>query len=412
MMVFWIVVAMFLLGALLMLLPPLLKPRAHGLMASADALNLSLYREQLHDAEHDLRDDLIAPQQLAEVRAEIGHRVLEEVDPQRTAADAPRASRHMAYALALLIPLGSVAGYWMLGDPAALMASVGATPPAAADARHGVTPEQIQQMASSLAERLKAEPGNAEGWMMLGRSYIQLGRHRDAVTALQRANELAPGNPGLLADLADVLAMVQGKRLAGEPARLVQQALDADPRHVKALALAGSVAFEGRDYAAARGYWERLIAVVPVDSGVARSVQGSIAQARKLEAGSTTPATAPAPAAPGARSVAGQVLVSPALAARIAPGDTLFVFARAAQGPRMPLAILRRPVAAWPAPFVLDDSMAMAADLKLSGFDSVVVSARISHSGNATPQPGDLIGQSAPVAPGTQALRITIEQVQ
>ena len=222
-----------------------------------------------------------------------------------------------------------------------------------------------------------------------------------------------PGNATLLADLADVVAMAQGKRLAGEPARLIQQALDADPRHVKALALAGSVAFEARDHSAARGYWERVLALVPPDSDIARSMQGSIAQATKLEAALTAaaPATAPAQAAV-AGALTGEVSLSPALASRVAPGDTLFVFARAAEGPRMPLAIVRRPVGEWPASFSLDDAMAMAPNLKLSGFAQVVVSARISRSGNATPQSGDLIGQSAPVAPGVQGLRIVVDAVQ
>jgi len=207
--------------------------------------------------------------------------------------------------------------------------------------------------------------------------------------------------------------MAQGKRLAGEPARLIQQALDADPRHVKALALAGSAAFEARDPAAARGYWERVLALVPPDSDIARSVQGSILQATKLEA-ALSAAASPASPAPATvtGAIGGEVSLSPALAARVAAGDTLFVFARAAEGPRMPLAIVRRPVGDWPAAFTLDDSMAMAPNLKLSGFAQVVVSARISRSGNATPQPGDLIGQSAPVAPGVQGLRIAIDAVQ
>jgi cytochrome c-type biogenesis protein CcmH len=294
--------------------------------------------------------------------------------------------------------------------------------PVAAE-RHNMSAEQVQKMVASLAERLKSQPDDLDGWTMLARSYVALGRHRDAATALQRANTLAPRNPDLLADLADVTAMAQGRKLAGEPSRLIQQALDVDPKHVKALALAGTASFDAKDYEGARSFWQRLLAQVPAESPLARSVQGSILEATALANGTPLPVStdagvaraspdaAPAAAASAASSVSGQVVLSAALAARVAQGDTLFVFARAAQGPRMPLAI-HKGAATLPARFTLDDSMAMAPALRLSGFAEVVVGARISRSGNATPQPGDLIGQSAPVRPGARDLRIVIDGVQ
>jgi cytochrome c-type biogenesis protein CcmH len=378
------------------------------------AANLAVYRDQWREAEHDLGQGLLAPDQIDPVREDIQRRWLEEAaQVSAPAAEgapsaASPAARRSAIALGLLLPLASVLSYLALGNPASLAPVPPPATPAAGEARHSLTTEQVQARVAALSERLKAEPGNAEGWVMLGRSYVVLGRYRDAAMAWRRAADLLPGNATLLADLADVTAMAQGKRLAGEPSRLIQQALDADPRHIKALALAGSAAFEARDAAAARGYWERVLALVPPDSEIARSLQGSIAQATKLDA-----AMAPAaPSAAPATALTGEVRLSPALAARVAAGDTLFVFARAAQGPRMPLAIVRRPVGDWPAVFSLDDSMAMAPDLKLSGFEQVVVGVRISRSGNATPQPGDLIGQSAPVAPGAQGLRIVVDAVQ
>lgn len=425
MMVFWSVVALLLGGALLMLLPPLWKSRVAAEPVTRGAANLAIYRDQWREAEADLGQGLLAPDQIEPVREDIQRRWLEDAAAPATPASAPalptapRAARRSAIALGLMLPLASVLTYLALGAPGSLVPVTPPAAPAPGEARHSLTPEQIQARVAALSERLKAEPGNAEGWVMLGRSYVVLGRYRDAATAWRRAAELLPRNAALLADLADVTAMAQGKRLAGEPVRLIQQALDADPRHVKALALAGSAAFEARDPAAARGYWERVLALVPPDSDIARSVQGSIAQATRLEAAlsAAAPAATPAPAPTGVAgattaALGGEVSLSPALAARVAAGDTLFVFARAADGPRMPLAIVRRPVGEWPAAFTLDDSMAMAPNLKLSGFAQVVVSARISRSGNATPQPGDLIGQSAPVVPGAQGLRIAIDGVQ
>jgi cytochrome c-type biogenesis protein CcmH len=409
--VFWIVAALFLLAALLFLLPGLWSPRQEP-EASA-AASLAVHRDQWREAEAELAAGLIAPEQLGQLRSDIQHRVLE--DATATGAPTARPARTTAWALALLIPLASVLTYLQLGAPQAVVPQV--TTAAAPGSRHSLSPEQIQQMVAALAERLKAQPNDVEGWLMLGRSYVALARYRDGATALRRAVDLSPGNATLLADLADVTGMAQGRRLAGEPARLVQQALDADPRHVKALALAGSVAFEARDYAAARAYWQRLVAVLPAESPMRQSVQGSIAEATQLEGGGAPPAPAATAAAsapgPDATAISGQVTVSAELASRLKPGDTLFVFARAAQGQRLPLAVLRQPAAgaaAWR--FKLDDSLAMSPQFKLSGAAQVVVGARISSSGNATPQSGDLVGQSEAVAPGTRGLRIVIDRVQ
>jgi cytochrome c-type biogenesis protein CcmH len=419
--VFWLVVALFLAGALVFLLPALWSPRAAS--ASLQGANLAVHRDQWAEAERDLANGLISPERLAQVQGEIRRRVLEDSE---TGEPAPvRPARRTAWALALLIPLASVLTYLRLGQPDAVAPQLRT---AATGPRHSVTPEQIQQMATALAERLKSEPQDLEGWLMLGRSYTALGRYGDAVTAFKRASGLGPPDAGVLADLADVTGMAQGRRLAGEPARLIQQALDVDPRHVKALALAGSVAFEARDYAAARGYWLRLVAVVPAESPMARAMQNNIAEATQLDTGGmaapsttaaapdapTTPTTAPArtDAAPAALAVRGQVQISPEMASRLAPGDTLFVFARAVQGPRMPLAILRVPAQAGAVSFTLDDSMAMAPELRLSGFAQVVVGARVSRRGSATPQAGDLVGQSTPVAPGAAGVQVLIDRVQ
>ena len=416
--VFWLVAALFLAGALVFLLPALWSPRAGS--ATALGANLAVHRDQWAEAERDLANGQISPERLAQVQAEIRRRALEDSE---AAEPAPlRPARRTAWALALLIPLGSVLTYLQLGRPEAAAPQLRQ---AVTGPRHSVTPEQIQQMATALAERLKSEPQDLEGWLMLARSYTVLGRYRDAVTAFSRASQLGPPDAGILADLADVTGMAQGKRLAGEPARLIQQALDVDPRHVKALALAGSVAFEARDYTAARGYWLRLVAVVPAESSMARSIQNNIAEATQLESGGTaarnappatlaTPSTPPATpdAEPAALAVRGQVQISSELASRMAPGDTLFVFARAVQGPRMPLAILRLPAQAGAVSFTLDDSTAMAPELRLSGFAQVVVGARVSGRGSATPQPGDLVGQSEPVAPGATGVQVVIDRVQ
>lgn len=429
--VFWLVAALFLAGALLMLLPPLWRtPGADAAGPGVLGVNLAVHRDQWREAERDLAAGLLSPEQFRPTRDEIRQRLQAELSAPvaAVAAQALAPARRTALALALLLPLTSVLGYLALGEPQAV------APAVAAGDRHSLQAEQIQRMVAALAERLQAQPDDVEGWLMLGRSYTALGRYRDAAGALRRAQALRPRDVDLLADLADVLGMAQGKRLAGEPAQLVQQALDLDPRHVKALALAGSVAFEARDYDNARALWQRLLAVLPADSPIARSVQGSIADAtQRAQAGGPPPpadggrpsapvsaATATAAAATtrsaaaGAEAITGQVQLSAELAARLAPGSTLYVFARAAQGPRMPVAILRQPMAAGSAPiaFRLDDSLAMSPAARLSGTPQVLVAARISASGNATPQPGDLVAEAVAAAPGQRDLVLRIDRVQ
>lgn len=196
------------------------------------------------------------------------------------------AARRATLRIALFVVVFAGGGYAWLGRPDVIDAGR----PTPAPVGGVPDPAQIERMVAALAERLKRAPDDADGWARLGRSYVVLGRFRDAATALGRAVEQRPTDANLLADLADVLALTRGRRLAGEPAALVQRALDADARHPKALSLAGSAAFEAHDYGAARAYWERLLPLLRPDSDGARSVRGSIARAVALEAASRGPA--------------------------------------------------------------------------------------------------------------------------
>jgi cytochrome c-type biogenesis protein CcmH len=265
-------------------------------------------------------------------------------------------------------------------------------------------------MVADLAARLEKEPDNVNGWVVLARSYAVMNRHGDAVKAYERVIQLVPNDPDLLADYADALAVTMGGNLSGKPLELAKRALAADPTHWKALALVGTEAFNRKDYKTAIAYWEKLKATAPPGSPIAQSIDSSIAEAREL--GGIKGAAAPPPvvaAAPVGGRVAGKVDLSPALKAKVAPTDTVFVFARAAEGPRMPLAIVRKQVRDLPIEFALDDSMAMAPNMKLSSFAEVVVGARVSRSGNATPQSGDLEGLSRPVKVGATGIAVVID---
>lgn len=413
--VFWIVAALLVCAALLFLLPPLVRRHA-PLHSDRDDENARLYRDELAELDHELAAGNLREEQHRESKLEIERRLLEDIGAPAEAVPATpaRAPRWVPVAVAAAIPVVAVSFYLWVGNPGALDPQARAAP----DASHSVTPEQIAAMVVRLAERLKQTPDDLEGWAMLARSYNMLGRFDQSAQAYAHLVKRMPDDAGLLADYADALGMTRGRRLEGEPYEIVKRALKADPNHIKSLALAGSAEFELRNYAAAAAYWERIVPLVGADSDYARSIQASIEDARNLSripAGSVAKApaarVAKAPAAAEA-AITGTVKLAPALASQVAPGDTLFVFARAAEGGRMPLAIVRASAGNLPYEFRLDDTQAMSPEARLSGQASVVVSARISKSGNATLQPGDLQGISPPVAPGASGLVVVIDQAQ
>ncbi len=203
--------------------------------------------------------------------------------------------------------------------------------------------------------------------------------------------------------------MAQGRTLQGEPEKILLRALTIDPDNVKALLLAGTAAFNRSDGAAAVRHWERVLELLPAESDMIQRVQASIAEARSLSGSPSGKAQIAKPAQAQGGRVSGMVRLAPELAGKVAPGDTVFIFARAAEGPRMPLAILRKRGSDLPAQFTLDDSMAMAPQLKLSAFPNVVIGARVSKSANASPQPGDLQGLSGPVKVGDGKVSVVID---
>jgi cytochrome c-type biogenesis protein CcmH len=310
--------------------------------------------------------------------------------------------------LALFVLAVAVAGYAYKGAPSQLLGR-GAPPAPATQASDPAEAEAIATMTTMterLAERMKERPDDPEGWTMLGRSQAALGRYPEAVTSLKRAAALKPGDAALLVDWADALAMSQGQRLDGEPLALIERALKIDPNQLKGLSLAGAAAFVKKDYLGALKHWEKLVAVAPPDDEFAQQMRGAVAQARQLAglppapAGSATATTAApkAQATTSAASISGRVSVSGALAKQIAPTDTVFISARAADATsRMPLAVLRVQAKDLPMDFTLDDSLAMSPTAKLSSAKTVVVTARISASGQAMPKPEDLGAQSRPV---------------
>ena len=412
---FLILAAVLTAGALLFILPTLLRKKAvanpHALR---DEVNLAVLRDQLSELDADLAAGTIDAPGYESARHELERRVAEDVQP---AVSTPRPSldkRWTAAAVGLAVPVLVVTLYLLVGTPAGLDPAQVNPPNAQAPQ---VTEEQIVNMVAKLAQRLKDKPDDVQGWHMLARSYNALGRFGDAAEAYAHVVKLAPGDADLLADYADALAMSLNKRLQGEPEKLIVRALAIDPKNLKALALSGSAAFERHDYKTAVAQWNKVLAQVPPESEMARAVASSISEAQGL-AGEPAKAQAPLAAASTATAaaastataaeVAGTVTLDAALRTKVADSDTVFIFARAVEGPRFPLAVQRKQVKDLPANFVLDDSMSMVPNAKLSGFPMVVVGARISKSGSATPSAGDFEGISQPVQPGAKGLKIVI----
>lgn len=398
---FWIIAVVLAAAALAFVLPPLLLGQTRD-GATAGESNIALHRDQLRELDADFAAGTLSPEHYQEARRETERRVLEETADGAAPATA-RPGRATALGLALAVPLLALAVYLAVGNPKAMA-------PRTEEATHGITRVQVEGMVARLAERLKENPDDVEGWTMLGRSYSVLDRYPEAAAAYANAVKRSPPGAQLLADYANALAMAQGQRLEGEPERLIAQALKLEPDNVKALMLAGSAAFEKHDFKGAIVHWERILKVVPPDADIVELVKDGIEDARKLAALPAKPAAGKTVAAPKPGAISATVRLAPAMAAKASPADTVFIFARAAQGPRMPLAVVRKQVRELPATITLDDSMAMTPAAKLSGHERVVVGARVSKSGNPAPQPGDLEGLSAPVKVGADSIVVVIDR--
>jgi cytochrome c-type biogenesis protein CcmH len=340
-----------------------------------------------------------------------------------TAAQAARSAGGGLWVGALLFAAAvAAAGYYWTGSPGELGkppagfvaqsdAAAGPAAPAdgAASAPHAVGREQIEAMIAKLVERLKQTPDDAQGWGMLGRTYMALDRQPEALAAYERALKLRPNDATALADYADALAVKNGQTLDGEPTRLIERALKLEPDNLKALVLGGTAAFNRGDYVMAVKHWDRAGQVGPPDSPMVQMARSGAAEARERGKLPPAPATSPAPAPViSDLAVSGTVRLSAAFKAQAAPDDTVFIFARPAAGARMPLAILRKQVKDLPFEFKLDDSLSMSPAALLSAAGRVIVGARISKSGQAMPQPGDLEGQSAPVQVGANGVIVEI----
>lgn len=379
--------------------------RSDGGRPAVTLSNLQILREQMGELDAARDKGVMTAQAHVEATDELRRRVnTETTSNSGTESESPQ--RMLAAVIMLVIPLVAAGLYQYTGSPAALVVASPSDEPKGP--QHEISAADVSTLIQSLSDRLRKDPTNADGWYMLARSYTAIGRYQDALGAYERLLVLVPDDSAVLADYADVLATLQGGTLSGKPEEIIQQALKYNPKDVKALALAGNAAFQRGDMTAARAQWEQLLPLVPVDSPIHQGTLASLAQIER-RADSPMPVSKAQKASADAPGVSGTVTLAPAMRSAVSPGDSVFIFARAVDGPRTPLAVQRITVAQLPFRFRLDDSQAMSPALKLSGAAEVIVIARVSRSGSPLPAKGDLEGQSARVSSNTRDILVQID---
>src|SRR5882762_6694586 len=272
MLTFWIVTALFILFALWVVLPQLLQKSADNKGDDLRAANVLIYKDQFNEMESDLKNGLVGEEQYQQDKEELERRLLDDVNaPSSDLSSSPVATRKFAYGVGMAIPIGVIALYLVVGNPKALSPSL---PQMAAAAQPGgpMSNQQIAANVEKLAKKLEQNPNDAEGWLMLGRSYVSMERFADAATAYEHVTKLNANDAGVWADYAEALAMANGQRLAGKPSDAINRALQIDPKHQKALDLAGSAAYQAGDYKKAIDYWQKLLPQFPTGSEEAKTI--------------------------------------------------------------------------------------------------------------------------------------------
>jgi cytochrome c-type biogenesis protein CcmH len=288
---FWVICALLIVIALAFILPPALQRSEENVVSDDERkqANIAVYRDQLSELEADRLNGIVAEDQYEADRDEIERRLLEDTATARskkTTGAAPINARNTAYLLGFGLPLIAIIFYLKVGEPDRITnpAPVGAPPSAASEAPPERTQAQIEENVAKLAKRLESNPNDAQGWTMLARSYSSMEKYPEAANAYAKATELNPKDADLLAEYAFVTGMVGGKSLEGKPTEIINRALKVDPENAKALQLAGSAAFQAKDYKKAIDYWQRVLKKVPPGSEVAETITARINEAKTLAA--------------------------------------------------------------------------------------------------------------------------------
>jgi cytochrome c-type biogenesis protein CcmH len=386
----------------------LLRERKPLTQASQASANAKVYRDQILDLDREHDSGHISDEEWQQSRDELSMRLLEDT----SAADDPVAKTEKpavwtAVVLAVALPISAMGFYMWVGEPEALN-------PMALKSPDQVDQKDLAKLAETLADKLQSQPENLQGWVMLGRTYRTLENFDASIKAYDAALKLS-ADDDLQLERIEVMAMQSQGNFDGEPWRVIRDILQKDPQHYGALLTAGSASYAERKYADALKYWEQARKPLEANHPDLPGLENAIATVRETmglpaKAASIGSSTSSGSAASSTLNVSGQISLSAALKAKASPNDAVFVYATPANGDRMPLAIMKTTVSQLPLNFTLDDSTAMTPDRKLSTAGEVFIKVRVSKSGNAMPQSGDLTGGSeGPVKVGSKGLKIEIK---
>ena len=383
---FWMATGLLLLVALSFLLFPLL--RGHRAQREEDrtALNVALYQERLSELQVQHEQGVLSATQLQAARAEAARELLADTEGAEPALTS-RLGKPLLVLAAVLVPVLGLAGYLQLGASDRVELSREFARP----------PTSLADMTQRLERSVQAQPDSAENLYFLARSYMAQNRPGDAAQMFERSVALAGRQPELLGQWAQALYFARDKHFTPQVQALTDEALQADPREVTSLGLLGIAAFETQRYQAAVDYWTRLLAALPADDASRSALEGGIARARD----NLAKRAADAAPAVKAKSIKIHVELAPGLQGKVRPSDSVFIFARAINGPAAPLAVKRITVADLPADVELSDADAMMPQLNLSNFAQVQLVARVSRAGQ--PTTGEWVGRSQPLASDTAA---------
>lgn len=359
------------------LLPVVLALRSTRTAEGADK-RLDAYRARLDEIGAEARDGVIAADQAESARREIEREMLQHVDGGLRTANAPAPRQWTTALIMILFVSTSAAGVYLYNGRPDLIDT---------DTRAAAQPD-VEAMVAKIAAHLKQNPEDQRGWEMLGRALMALGRYTEAVGAFERVYALTGDNANSLVRYADALAMSAGGKFGGKPTQLINQALVLEPQHRTALWLAGMAAMERDDPEAAVAYWQTLMPLLE-DANTKAEVARLIEQAGGAAAAAVAATSA---------GISVRVEIAPELVADIPADATVFITARVPAGPPMPLAVVKRSVSDLPFEVVLDDSLAMSPQHRVSQHQTVDINARISRSGRAERESGDWIAEVQGVA--------------
>ncbi len=408
---FWIVCTLLILVALIIILPSLLaeKPRPD---LDPRKVSRALYDHKLGELERDLDNDLIDEEQYEAAKGDLQRTLIDDVAGRQSRV-LKKSNKILPAMIALAIPVVAVFTYLKLDN------GLPSLSPEFQARQTGQMPS-MEEAVATLEERLKRDPKNLDGWLMLGRSYFMLEKFDVAADAYAKAKEITQGaDADVLVDYGEARGFAMGQKFDATALQLFTRALRIDPDHQKGLWYAGLAAFQLEDYADAAGYWEKLIQRLPPDQQQAISALQAYLEEAREKAGTETAGasmTEDETTRQRAESAIAAVTVNVSLAEelqdQVGAADTLFIYARARPGPKMPVALVRMTASDLPATVTLDDTVAMIPAMNLSSVEQLEVIARISKSGRAAMQSGDLYGSIYPVfTDGTTTVDVTINSV-